>query len=466
MNKKRKWNTPHTYLILISIIIIVYLISLVIPSGVYDRELNEATDRMAVVADSYHQVEKVRLSPMDVFLAFPAGLERGATIIFFIIIASGTFQMINATGAINVGVASLARIMRGKEILTIPVFVTVCSIGGATIGMSEETLLFIPIGVVLARSLGYDALVGMTMISLGALIGNTTAFMNPFSVGIAQEIAELPLYSGIQARLGFWAVYVIFTSAMLMRYAKKVKKDKRKSYVYDLEMSVQSESLKLEELPRLSGRQRGVLLLLVGVMLCIVYGVFQWGWYLAELEAVFCMLAIGAGIIGGFSPNKMCEEFIEGARNIVFGALLIGFAQTIIIVMENAQVIDTVIYNLSNMIMWLPDTIAPLGMYLVQTIINFFISSGSAQAMTTMPIMIPVADIIGMTRQTAIVVYQFGDGITNAIFPTAFVLMSGLSMTKIPYVKYLKFVAPIIAAWIIFGAIFIMICDAVDFGPF
>lgn len=464
--ERKKFRIPHTYAILAVIMLFAFFLTFILPSGAYETIINEATGKLVIDPQSFHNVDKIYLNLFDLFLSVPTAMEKAAYIIFFIFIICGSFQVINSTGTIEVAICSLAQKMKGKELLTIPIFVFVFSIGGATFGLSEETIIFVPMGIILARSLGYDAMTGFAMISLGAHVGFNSAWLNPFTVGVAQGVAELPLFSGIEMRLIIWVTYLIVTSFYIMRYAKKVKNDRTLSVVYDLEITEQGSSLDLDSLPKLNIRQKIILVLIAATIVLLVYGISKMGWYISEMGALFLALAVIAGAIGGLGINKICEQFVEGAQAVTFGALLVGLAQAVVVIFQNAQVIDTIIHALSSLIIMLPKGVAVLGMYLSQLIINFFVNSGSGQAMLTMPIMIPIADLVGVTRQTAVTAFQFGDGLSNSIYPTSAVLMAVLSVSKIPYSKYIKFFMPLWVLWIILGGIFLLICNAIGYGPF
>lgn len=464
--KKRLFKMPHTYALIGIFIVIAYILTFVIPSGAYDMITNEETGASMVDPDTYHSVDGKTLSLFDLFRAVPNGMEQAAYVIFFIFIIAGAFQVVTETGAIEGAIKRLAKAMRGKETLAIIVFVFVFSIGGATIGMSQETVIFIPIGIMLARSLGYDAMVGFAMISLGAQVGFQSGWLNPFTVGVAHDIAELPMFSGIVMRLIFWVVYLFVTCWFIIRYAKKVKNDPAKSLVRELEEAEKDQALDLSNIPKMTKSQVCVLLVVAATLILLVVGISTWGWYITEMSALFLVMGIVTGIIGRQSCSGICDAFIEGARSVVFGSLLVGVAQAIVIIFNEGQILDTIVYALSNAVMILPQSLAVLGMMIVQTIINFFVNSGSGQAMITMPVMIPIADILGITRQTAVTAFQFGDGISNALFPTSPVLMAVLSVAKIPYDKYVKFILPLFGIWIGIAAVFLLICNFMNYGPF
>ncbi|WZL72439.1 YfcC family protein [Clostridiaceae bacterium 35-E11] len=464
--KKKRFKVPHTYVILFSVILIMSILTYIIPAGEYDRIKDEATGRTVVDPASFHNVEQNPIKFFDLFQAVPKGMKDASSIIFFIFIVGGSFQMITATGAIEAGIGKIAKGLQGKEKLLIPIFLVIFSLGGATFGMAEEAIVFVPIGIALARALGYDAITGTAMITLGAACGFTSGFMNPFTVGVAQGIAELPLFSGLQVRLIFLVVFLLITAWYLMRYAEKVKKDPSKSYVRALEIEEKDQHIDLSNIPVLESRHHLVLLTIVGGFGFIIWGVFKNGWYITEIGAAFLAMGIIGGFLGKLGPSRLAQEFVAGAKSIVFGALVVGVARGILIVMQDGAIMDSIINGLAAAIQSLPKGISALGMYFTQIVINFFIPSGSGQAAATMPIMKPLADIIGVTRQTAVVAYQFGDGFTNSIIPTSAALMGVLSIAKISYEDWFRFLWPLMTIWIATGAGIMLIVNAMNFGPF
>lgn len=463
---KKKFSMPHTYVILFTIIILVSILTYVVPAGEFERIEDAETGRTIVVPDSFHSVEQNPTTAFGFIKAVPNGLEAAAQIVFFIFIVGGAFEVINSTGAIEGGISKIALSLRNKEFLMIPIFLVVFSIGGATFGMAEEAIVFIPIGIALARALGYDAMTGTAMILLGAAVGFTSGFMNPFTVGVAQGIAELPLFSGIAMRFVILGVLLIVTIIYIMRYAEKVKKDPSKSIVSELEKEEKHTIIDLSNIPKLVGYHYLVLLAVVAGFALIIFGVFKYGWYIKEIGSIFLAMGIVGGLLGKKGPSKIAENFVIGAKSLAFGALVVGIARGILVIMEEGMIIDSIINSLAASIDTLPNIISSVGMFIVQVIINFFIPSGSGQAAATMPIMTPLADLVGITRQTAVMAYQFGDGFTNSIIPTSAALMASLSIAKIPYEKWVKFLWPLMIIWLIVGAAFLVVANMINYGPF
>lgn len=462
--KKKKFKMPHTYVILATVILIVAVCTYIMPAGEYDRV--EVDGRTVVDAASYHTVESSPIGFFELFKAVPQGFNDASSIIFFIFVVAGMFNIIMETGAIERGIGKLALATRGKEKLMIPIVMAIFALAGATFGINEEGIIFVPIGIALARAMGYDAIVGMSMVTLGASIGFSSGIMNAFTVGVAQGIAELPIFSGWGLRIAVWIVMLIITAIYVTRYARKVKADPTLSHVVELENAEKDQKLDLDNLQDLTKRDY---LILLEVLICfgiLIYGVFKYGWYLTEIFALFIIMGLGAGILAGFGPSKIATEFVNGAKSIVFGALVVGIARTILVVMTDGMIIDSFLHGLSGLIAYLPKSVAAVGMLLVQAVTNFFIPSGSGQAAATMPLMTPLADVLGLTRQTAVLAFQFGDGFTNNIIPTSSVLMGSLSVAKIPYERWLKYVAPLMGIWIVTCAVFMVIATVINYGPF
>lgn len=465
-SRREGFKIPHTYVILFSVIIIMSMLTYVLPAGEYNRINDEAVDRIVVDPESFHYVDQNPIGIFDLIQSIPKGMAAASEIIFFLFIIGGAFQIINVTGSIEAGIGKVAKRLYGKEKLMIPIFMSIFAFGGSTFGMSEEVIIFVPIGVALSRALGFDAITGTAMIALGAACGFNSGFMNPFTVGVAQQIAELPMFSGVLMRVIIFVVLLVITTIYISRYATKVKNDPKSSIVYDLEQREKDKKIDLNNMVEMTTRHSLILLSVLIGFIIIMYGVFELDWYILEIGSVFLAMGLVSGVIGGLKPSRIAEEFVSGAQSIVFGALVVGIARGILVVMTDGMIIDTIVYSLAHTIQVLPKSIAVIGMYIVQIIINFFIPSGSGQATATMPIMIPLADILGITRQTAVMSFQFGDGFTNSIIPTASSLMAYLSIAKIPYEKWFKFIWPLMLIWIGTGVIFLIIANAISYGPF
>lgn len=452
---------PHTYAILLFIVVLGAALSYIIPAGEYERV--EVEDRTEVVSGSYTNVEQNPVSIMDLFMAIPTGLNEAAGIIFYIFLIGGAFGVIRATGAIEAIIQKIMNNVKKNEMLLIPVIMTVFSILGFTTGMAEETIIFVPIGIMLAVALGYDAMVGTAMVTLGAAAGFIGGMFNPFTVGIAHGIAEIPIFSGWGFRTIVYLIVLATGILFVMSYAKKVKNDPTRSLVYEEskngELNFIEEKLTVKEL---SKRHIIVVVLFVLTIAINVYGIFAHDWFLTELAANFFVVGIVAGFVGGLKLNYIFDSFIDGMKIVVYGAIIVGFARAILVVLESGLIIDTIIHSMSSVLDTIPTALTALGMLVVQVIINFFIPSGSGQAMTTMPIMIPISDLQEIPRQVAVLAFQYGDAITNSIIPTSASLMGVLAIAGIPYIKWVKFVWKLIIIWLIIAAIALVVATVIN----
>ncbi len=468
--KKSKFNfteikIPHTYVIIFSIIVIAAVFTYIIPAGEYDRYENEKGITV-INPDSYHSVEQSPAGFLDVFDAVPTGMKDTAGLIFFVFIVGGSFQIITGTGAIDIGISKIVKVMNGKEKILIPILCFTFSLGGAFMGMSNESLVFVPIGIALARRVGFDALVGTAMITVSMAGGFAAGIMNPFNIGIAQGIAELPLFSGVEYRVVIHIVLLTILSIYLMKYADKVKKDPSKSIVYELE---QEEAGDVNDITIEANMQLKHWLALLTVLIgfiYLVYGVFKYEWGTDKMATIFLAMGVIGGIVGGLNPSRIGKEFVTGAKSLAFGALVIGLSRGILVVLQNGMILDTIVLSFSKVLSQLPPQLTAVGMYIIHAFLNFVIPSGSGQAAATMPLMIPVADLTGVTRQIAVLAFALSDGITNSINPTSSNMNSYLSLSKITYPQWLKFIGPVMGMWFVTGLIFVVVGNMFGYGPF
>jgi len=461
-----KLKVPHTYVLLFLVIILVTLATYVLPAGIFDRYEDEVTGRTLVDPESFHHVDQTPVSPFDMVKAIPIGMKQTASIIFFIFIVAGSFAMIQSTGAIDAGVLKAMTGLGGSEKIVIPAVMLLFSAGGATFGLSEEVIAFVPIGILMARSMGYDDIIGVAMLSVGACVGFAGGMLNPFTVGTAQTIAELPLFSGIAFRFAGHVLLYITGVIFVLRYAAKVKADPTKSVMYDLRQQEQGQEKVDGKNVEFTSTHKLVLAVVVLGFAYMVYGVMFEGWFIVEISTLFLGMGIIAGLVGRIHPNKIASSFVEGAKGIAFGALIVGIARAILVVMTQGQIIDTVISSAANVIGTLPLVLTASGMFVLQFFINFLIPSGSGQAAATMPIMVPLADLVGITRQTAVLAYQYGDAFSNLIIPTSASLLGVLGMAKIPYERWVKFIWPLMLIWGVTAFLLLSVSVIINLGPF
>lgn len=460
--KKRKF--PHVYVILFIIIIISALLTWVLPSNQYDKQVKDGKETKLINPDSYHAVPANPVDPWEMVLAVPKGMQEVASIIFFIFIVGGAFNIIQATGAVESGIRSTVNALKGKEGILLFVIVLLFAVGGTTFGMAEEALVFIPMLVPLAIAMGYDSLVGVALALVGPCAGFTGAFLNPFTEGVAQGFVGLPIFSGMEYRIVIFCVTTIVAFLFIYLYSRKIKKNPKESAMYEVDLK--REKIDLAASAPFSLQQKLVLILMLCSFVLLVYGVNAWGWYIDEIATLFIFMGVICGFVGGLGPSKVAGAFVDGATALTVGALVVGVARAILVVLNQGAILHTLVHAMAAAVSGLPPFLSAIGMYIVQILISVIIPSGSGMAAVTMPIMGPLATLLGMTQQTAVLIYQFADGFTNIIIPTSGYLLAGVALAKVPYEKWVKWYAPLFGIFLGLGAIFVVIAQIISFGPF
>ncbi|MBO5994054.1 MAG: YfcC family protein [Firmicutes bacterium] len=438
------------------------MLTWIVPAGSFDYMENE-DGRNIAIAGTYHTVDDVDpVGPFRMLGLIYEGMIDAADISFLVFITYASVTFIIRSGAFDGLVAVLLRIFKGNSsLVTIPLFLVVLGIGSSTVGMCEEWYPFVPVFVTIYMGMGYDAMVGLGVVALAACCGFAGAFMNPFTVGVAQGIAELPYMSGALYRIFSHVIFIIIASFFLMRDAAKVKKDPTQSVLYGTDLApIEKTEADLANL-EFGTRQKLVLVDLALAVFMIVFGVFKYGWYLSEICGIFLLMAFIAAIIMKWHVNEVGEMFAAGFKDAAVAAMMIGLSRGIVMVLSEGGIIDSFVYGLTIPLQHLPAGITAGAMLIFQTILNFFVPSGSGQAAVSMPIMAPLADLLGVTRQTAVLAYQFGDGLSNSYWPTAdIVIMAGLAGIKLD--KYYKAFTKMFVC--IFIAQFILVEVAVLIG--
>lgn len=439
--KKKKFTLPHIYVLMFLIIVICAIATWILPAGQFDRMVNDAGQNVAIPG-TFHTVESSPVGFFDMMKCIYTGFVDAGSVVFFVFISYASINIMIGSGAFNGLVAALLKIFKGKaRAAIIPIFLVVVGSASSTIGLFEEWFPFIPVFVGIAIAMGFDAIVGLGIVALGAGMGYSGAAMNPFTMGIAQSIAEVPFPSNMTYRVFSHACMIVVASFFLIRYALKVQADPTKSLVYGEDFSRFSMSEEDLKNHPFGVREALVLGVLVAGIVVIVYGCRVYGWYFTELSAVFMIMGIVSGIIIGDGPNKIAEKYAGGFADVAMACMMIGLARGILMVLTQGNIIDTVVYYFSLPLMDLPASVAAVAMLIFQTLLNFLIPSGSGQAATSMPIMAPMADLLGLSRDTACLAFQFGDGLSNCLWPTAMVgILSGLAGVKIE--KWYKFFVP------------------------
>lgn len=441
-----KIKVPHTLVLLFGMMVFALMLTYILPQGVFEMVENEQ-GRSVVVPNSYKQIhDNHLLSIWSLFTVLPRAFADSQDIIFFVFIIGGALAVIKSTGVFDAFIGKMLEKFNSRPQILIVATMLVFSIGSSTLGMAEEYLPFITILIALSVGLNMDVITAVGMMVVGYGIGYGVAAINPFTVLIAQEVAELPPTSGLWYRLVLLLPFFLVGWHHVQKYGLAVKKDPSKSLMPQTALTSEMKT----DYPVLTGRHWIIFVMIVATLILIVYGISQWHWYLVELGAIFFALSIAVAIVGRISPNNTATAFGIGASELTTTALLIGFARSIALLLEDGLVLHTIVHYLSIPLQSVGSELASVGMFFFQSFLNFFIPSGSGQAFVTMPLMSPIADLTGVSRQVAVLAYQFGDGFTNMLVPTNAVLMGILGIAGVPYDKWFKFIIPLmLKLWIV-----------------
>lgn len=453
---------PHTLVVVMLLVIVVLALSWIIPSGEYQRMEVQTSEglRKVTMAGTYHVVPKAYLGLHHVLLAPIKGFLDGGLLICFLLVIGGTFAVFQETGAVEFGIRSLTDAIAGRpalEGLLIPALMAIFSLAGGIFGMAEEVIPFVVIFIPLARRLGYDSIVGASIPFLGAAAGFAAAFFNPFTVGIAQSISGLPLYSGLSYRLLSWVVGTTVMISYVMWYARRVKRNPELSPVYEIDQARESIVPATTALAW-DSRKVAALVLFAGSMILLVVGVLRWKWYMEEIAVLFFAMGLVLGLVGGLGPSRIAGLFVAGAKDMVGVVFIVACARALLIIAQDARIMDTLLYGASRGLSVLPRAVIGQVMFLIQSGINFFIHSGTAQAALTMPVMAPLADLVGITRQTAVYAFQLCEFV-NPILPTSAVTMGVLGAAKIPWDRWARWFFPLLL--ILIGLSFLLLIPPV-----
>ena len=453
-NMKKKALQLDAYALLFIVLFIVALLTYIIPAGSFQREMTESGTSI-VIPESYERIEQHPVKFFDIFLSIQEGLIGASGMIFLVLIIGGTFHVIEKTGAIHSLIMKTIEKTKNKEWLLITIVAGLLSVLGGFGIVNISVIAFVPIGIRLAQGMKMDAIVGVAIMYLGAYSGFAIGFMDPIRTGFAQSIAQLPKFSGIEERLVLYGIIVLVTILYIIWYADRVKKNPEVSILRSnpfpkLEDSVQDESVNITLTHKLV-----ILILALGIGLYI-YGVFKYQWDTNEMAAMFLLIAIGAGIVARMGSNELVKTFVEGCKKIFYGAAIIGLARAIVIVMSDGQILDTIVHGIYTGIQFFPSTLGAIAMLIVNGLFNFIVSSGTAHAAIIMPIMSPLSDLMGISRQVAVQAYTMGDGFTNVINPLSGTLMAILAISGIPLGKWLRFALPLVLIWFVIGILFMI----------
>lgn len=455
----------HPLVMILLIAAIAAVMTYIIPAGVYDRAMDEATGKMVVVPDTFHFVDQAPVGLGAFFLSFQNGIVSSASIVGFLLLIGGGFGVLNSTGAVD---ALMARAIvrfkseRSKELLIFGLL-TFFALSAAVYGMSLESLLFVPFLISLMIALRFDALLAVGIPVIGCAIGYGASFINPFNVGVAQQIAELPYLSGMWYRILFFIVTVTAGGVYLIRYGLRVERDPQRSLCRG--SSFDTAELHDPGSVQLTRRHKLALCVFGLSIAVLIYGAMFRDFFMNECATVFMVMGVAVGLVSGYKPSEIAEHFIEGAKGMLMAALIVAFSRSIILILEAGQIMDTIIYYAVLPLRDVdPLLTAPL-MVVVQTFLNLLVNSGSGQAIVSMPIMVPIADLLHIDRQVAVLAFQIGDGFSNMFWFTAPSTMVGMSLAKVGYSDWLRFVGKLMLILMILGMAAVSLAQLIHLGP-
>ena len=456
-DRTRQRSFPHPLTLLVLCVAVAAVLTWLLPAGQFDRQPDPATGRDVVVAGSYHAVEPSPVGPFHMLMAIPKGIVNGAEIIMLVFIMGGAFTVVDRAGALKGGFEALVRGLGRREVLIVPVAALFYAAGGVLFNMGEEIIAMIPVLVLVVARLGFDPLVAVAMSTGAAVVGSAFSPMNPFQVLIAQQLAQLPLLSAAAFRVGFLALALFTWVGMTMRFALRTRAEARAAAPATGAAGVVSAAA-AAPVDDGTARPRDLLIIfLVFVTFTIyVYGALELDWGFNELGAIFFLLGIVAGIIGRLGLNGTARAYVEGFRDMALAAMLIGVARGIYVVLSEGHVIDTIVQGMFQPLGHLPAAVAALGMLPVHTLIHVPVPSVSGQAALTMPILVPLADLLQISRQVTVLAYQYGAGLGDLFTPTSGALMAVLAAGGVRYDRWLRFVLPMWAVMMAIGAVAVL----------
>ena len=459
MSTKKKFRVPHSFVIVFSIIIAAVLLTWIIPAGEYVRVEN--ADGIKVIDPTqFNYIARTPVNPLLIPMYIVKAFIKRVDIMLVILFSGGAFHMLTQSGALQAVIAKLAKKFSNNLYVFIPILTLMFGLICTTQGVNMF-IAFAPVMVMLALAIGLDSITGAAIILLGGAIGFSTGTLNPNTTAVASSFSSVKIVT-----LVCFAVYYVITNIFLVRYALKIKKDPTKSPMYDLD---QNSELRagggLEDFGTIDARKVLSIIALVVSLGAVIYGSIKFGWDMPEMAAMFIWLAIVVGIISGFDSDTICKNFLEGCKKMMSAMIIIGLAQSISSIMSDGKIIDTVVHGLAGGLGSVPTLLQAPAMLIANTIINVFLTSGSGQAAAVMPILVPLSDLIGVTRQTAVLAFNFGDGFCNYILPTSTALMGIISACNIPYDRWMRFMWKMFAIWLVVGTVMLVIAQLINYGP-
>jgi uncharacterized ion transporter superfamily protein YfcC len=457
--KKTGWSFPTAYTILFVLILFVAALTWIIPAGEYDRVVNEELGREVPVPGTYHEVEaspqrlirSMLMAPIAGMYDPAAGEARAIDVALFVLMIGGFLGVVTKTGAIDAGIGRAMTALRGREIWMIPILMALFAAGGTSYGMAEESLAFYALIIPVMIAAGYDALTAVAIIMLGAGIGTLGSTVNPFATVIASNAAQIPFTDGIWSRvviLGLgWLACVVY----VMRYATRVKANPSASLVADMKADNEKHFLKGKGAATIefTPARRIILTIFAITFAIMIWGVSSAGWWMGEMSALFLGSAILIGLIARMSEKELTGTFVDGAKDLLGVALIIGVARGIVVVMDDGKITDTILFWATQAVGDLSTVLFVNVLFWIEVLLSFFVPSSSGLAVLSMPIMAPLAEFAGASRDVAVTAYQSANGLVNLINPTFAVVMGGLAIGRVGYDRWLKFMWPLLLVLVV-----------------
>ncbi len=456
-------------IILAIIILIAAAATYIVPAGSFERQPIPGYENSAryntIVPDSFEYVENQPIGIFDLFTSLSLGIQDASYIIAFLLILGGVFQIVEETGALHAGISNVIRKTAGKELVLIPACMVVFSLVSAMAACCEEYLAFLPLMYIVCMACGFDSLTAVAVLFCSSAVGYAGGMTNAFTVGVAQTIAGIPMFSGMGYRIVVFSVLLLATIIYVTLHARKVKHNPQSGSMYAIDEIYKKEldMSKLNTIEKITAAQKLILLVFFGGFVAVGICVVKLGFYIDEMAGIFLIVGLLCAIIGRLKPNQVAESFVLGAKNLLWAGLIIGMCYTATNILQNAQIMDTLVYGMGNLIAGLPAQVSVCGMFVLQDLLNFLIPSGSGQAAITMPFMAPLSDLLGITRQTAVLAFQLGDAFTNVIAPTSGEIMAALAICHVPYKKWFRFLAPLWAIWALIACVALVVAVGIGY---
>lgn len=441
---------PHPLVLLVAFVFVAAALTHVVPAGRYQRHDDPATGRQVVVAGTYAHVDPTPVSPLAALVAIPRGMADAASVIFLVFLVGAAWAVVERTGVFQTVLDALVRVLRGRDSLVIPVCCVVFAAGGVLIQMQEELIAFAPLLVLLVLRLGFDRVTAVAMSIGAAVVGAAFSPIDPFLVGIAQKVAGVALLSGWEFRVAILVPALAIWTWWTMRHAARTR-------------GVPAEHAGGAPTGhRVTGaRQALILLLVLLTFIMFVVGVLRFGWDFDQMSALFFTMGVTAGLIGGLKLEGTAEAFVEGFRSMAYAALVIGFARAIYVVMDQGQIVDTLVQGLFTPIAHFPVTLTAFAMMGMHGLLHIPVPSTSGQAVLTMPILVPLSDLLGLSRQVTVLAYQYGAGLADLIIPTNGALVAMVAATGVRLEAWVRFVSPVLALLLLLALVALGVAVAI-----